>query len=469
MAAGPGGGQTRRSGPTQSRQGCSGSQPAAMPLAPAIRSPASPPRSRPSVLVLIVPWPRRRDPETTEEEEYLENLFDVVASCLLLPENRAVFVEAEGALSTPFPSPFLLGRSPVCVTPVGALPHSRPWADCQHALLPVWLGARPALVIPLSPPPPKHTTGVELLLLILRAKRAARRSALKCLDFATTRCPAACDRLVDQQGLKTLFAIFMGKLKVSRPPQHRLAHSFVCVEGEGGARRVVENGERRVLLFSSTAGGRVGGVEGGLKAGAQEEREGCPGGSGRARQRFAAAAARCSAAGSMPHPCPRLWHAPPAAGEEQGRCGGGGGGGALGLHHLLPAAERRQAGKPLPPGLRNLAFAPGTRPGSLTPARLHDRVASPPVHRLPAGPPSPLTLNPHAATPHVPSPGHATTPAALARCILTLWAGLSPCSSPQSRHDRVAAKFVEAEFEKCDRLVELFFRYEARVAAEEAR
>jgi beta-catenin-like protein 1 len=33
----------------------------------------------------------------------------------------------------------------------------------------------------------------------------------------------------------------------------------------------------------------------------------------------------------------------------------------------------------------------------------------------------------------------------------------------------VAAKFVEAEFEKCDRLMELYFRYEARVAAEEAR
>lgn len=57
--------------------------------------------------------------------------------------------------------------------------------------------------------------GVELMLLILKSKRAARTAALKCLDFATTGCPAACDRLVDQQGLKTLFAIFMGKLKVS--------------------------------------------------------------------------------------------------------------------------------------------------------------------------------------------------------------------------------------------------------------
>jgi hypothetical protein len=39
-----------------------------------------------------------RDPTTTEEEEYVENLFDVAASCLLLPENKAVFVEDEGAL-----------------------------------------------------------------------------------------------------------------------------------------------------------------------------------------------------------------------------------------------------------------------------------------------------------------------------------------------------------------------------------
>jgi beta-catenin-like protein 1 len=39
----------------------------------------------------------------------------------------------------------------------------------------------------------------------------------------------------------------------------------------------------------------------------------------------------------------------------------------------------------------------------------------------------------------------------------------------QSRRDRVAAKFVENEFEKCDRLMEIYFRYEARVEAEEAR
>ena len=46
-----------------------------------------------------------------------------------------------------------------------------------------------------------------------------------------------------------------------------------------------------------------------------------------------------------------------------------------------------------------------------------------------------------------------------------------PCLPPakQSRRDRVAAKFVEAEFEKCDRLMEIYARYEGRVAAEETR
>lgn len=43
------------------------------------------------------------------------------------------------------------------------------------------------------------------------------------------------------------------------------------------------------------------------------------------------------------------------------------------------------------------------------------------------------------------------------------------CWFLQSRRDRVAAKFVEAEFEKCDRLMEIYDRYEGRVAAEEAR
>ena len=38
----------------------------------------------------------RRDPATAEEEELLENLFGVACACLMLPENKVAFVEAEG-------------------------------------------------------------------------------------------------------------------------------------------------------------------------------------------------------------------------------------------------------------------------------------------------------------------------------------------------------------------------------------
>lgn len=34
-----------------------------------------------------------RDPQTEDETEFLENMFDALCSCMLLPENRAKFVE----------------------------------------------------------------------------------------------------------------------------------------------------------------------------------------------------------------------------------------------------------------------------------------------------------------------------------------------------------------------------------------
>ena len=58
--------------------------------------------------------------------------------------------------------------------------------------------------------------GVELMCIILKQKRLSRAGALKALDFATTRQPAACERLVDMGGLKSLFAIFMSRGRVRR-------------------------------------------------------------------------------------------------------------------------------------------------------------------------------------------------------------------------------------------------------------
>ena len=53
------------------------------------------------------------------------------------------------------------------------------------------------------------------MLLILKARRVARAGALKALNFATTKSQANCDRFIEQQGLRTIFAMFMGKIKVS--------------------------------------------------------------------------------------------------------------------------------------------------------------------------------------------------------------------------------------------------------------
>ncbi|GAQ81024.1 beta-catenin-like protein 1 [Klebsormidium nitens] len=100
------------------------------------------------VLLKAVAAFKSRDPRTTDEEEMLENLYDVLCSVLLPDENKERFVASEG---------------------------------------------------------------VELMIIVIRQKRQAYASAFKTLDFALTRCPTACDRFVNVQGLKTLFAAFMAK------------------------------------------------------------------------------------------------------------------------------------------------------------------------------------------------------------------------------------------------------------------
>ncbi|WIA28620.1 hypothetical protein OEZ86_011157 [Tetradesmus obliquus] len=94
---------------------------------------------------------KSREPADAEEQEFVENLFDTLCSCLLLPANRAAFVECEG---------------------------------------------------------------VELMHLLLKGKKSSRYGAIKAIDFATTRCPPACDRLVEAGALAQLFAIFMGRSKI---------------------------------------------------------------------------------------------------------------------------------------------------------------------------------------------------------------------------------------------------------------
>lgn len=58
--------------------------------------------------------------------------------------------------------------------------------------------------------------GVELMILVLKGRTSSRTAALKCLDFATTRYGAACDRAVAKGLLPLLFGIFMGKMKIKK-------------------------------------------------------------------------------------------------------------------------------------------------------------------------------------------------------------------------------------------------------------
>ncbi|BBN19842.1 beta-catenin-like protein 1 [Marchantia polymorpha subsp. ruderalis] len=121
---------------------------------------------------------KSRDPKTTDEEEMLENLFDCLCSVVMPTENKDRFVKAEG---------------------------------------------------------------VELMIIIMKQKRLAYASAMKALDFAMTRCTAACERFVDVQGLKTLFAAFMGKVPTKTKKK--------------GDRNPEEIEERVISLISSLFGG----------------------------------------------------------------------------------------------------------------------------------------------------------------------------------------------------------------------
>ena len=39
---------------------------------------------------------KRHDPSSPEEQELMENLFNILCSCLLLPDNRERFLKGEG-------------------------------------------------------------------------------------------------------------------------------------------------------------------------------------------------------------------------------------------------------------------------------------------------------------------------------------------------------------------------------------
>lgn len=56
--------------------------------------------------------------------------------------------------------------------------------------------------------------GIEMALEIIKKRRALRIGGLKLIEFATTGSSVACQHLLDAFGLKTVFSVFMDKLKV---------------------------------------------------------------------------------------------------------------------------------------------------------------------------------------------------------------------------------------------------------------
>jgi beta-catenin-like protein 1 len=96
---------------------------------------------------------RQKDPADSEEVEYMENLFNTLCSALAEPEAKRAFNDAEG---------------------------------------------------------------VELMVLIMKDKKAAKTRAIKVLDYAcqtdTEEGKKCGERFVEALGLKTLFPVFMGKV-----------------------------------------------------------------------------------------------------------------------------------------------------------------------------------------------------------------------------------------------------------------
>ena len=129
------------------------------------------------LLALTSAW-RKKDPQDTEQAELVHNIFNTMCSALLQPANQKALVDGEG---------------------------------------------------------------IELMVIMLQARKFAARPALKVLDYAMNRNTAACDRFVAAMGLKTLFP---GLLK----PASILAKKSKDAKSSGSAR---EDEEHVVSIVAS--------------------------------------------------------------------------------------------------------------------------------------------------------------------------------------------------------------------------
>ncbi|KAI9660136.1 MAG: hypothetical protein M1821_001488 [Bathelium mastoideum] len=133
-----------------------------------------------TLLQLLAPYRRHDPPKDSEEEEYVEDLFDALTCLLDEPAAKTIFIAAEG---------------------------------------------------------------IELILIMLRDSRFAKSRALRLLDHALAGPAVAatpvCERLVDAAGLKTVFGLFMRKGTDVGITEHVLgvfASLLRCLPGDSPAR-----------------------------------------------------------------------------------------------------------------------------------------------------------------------------------------------------------------------------------------
>jgi len=100
---------------------------------------------------------RKKEPEDSEESEFVQNMFDCLCSLMLIKEHQLVFGKAQG---------------------------------------------------------------LELMIRMMRERKFAATPALKLSDHALRHCPANCEIFVEKLGLKVLFSMFMKKgLKLKKQEQ----------------------------------------------------------------------------------------------------------------------------------------------------------------------------------------------------------------------------------------------------------
>ncbi len=142
----------------------------------------------------IAPY-RSKATQTPEEEEFVENIFDILCAVLMESAGKRLFFDDEG---------------------------------------------------------------IELMIIMLKGRTLARTAALKCLDFATTKFTKACDRSVKHGILPLVFGICMGKLKILQGDKKKIkrhlevhqeeeearcvsiiANLFICLEDESSRSRLM--------------------------------------------------------------------------------------------------------------------------------------------------------------------------------------------------------------------------------------